>query len=380
MNRITKKSFYSFLTLYLLSSFIFLVLAAYWFFTSQLALEMNNNFYKMSHISDKVSSHIIEADMQQKNYSLEIFPHASVALVSKDKELVDGELKHPVNYTKDFYMADNSFTLISERPAGHLGVDYVVVQSSQCNQNIASLKNKIAYTMIFTALFIIIISVFLSYMFLRPIRDKMKEIEEFVKDTTHELNTPITALMMSTSRLKKKKTYDEKINKNISISTKQLYDIYSSLSFISFDNKSEKAQEVHFDKIVDESIEYFGELLEKKSITVLEEKEECTLFIAKTKARMLVNNLLSNSIKYSTPNTTITIKTTNNSFNITDEGIGIKKEKLDDIFKRFVRANSYAGGFGVGLNIVDAIIKEYGYTLSIKSEESVGTSIHIEFT
>ena len=379
MNKITKKSFYSFLALYLISSFIFLALAAYWFFTSQVSMEMNNNFYKMTHVADDVSSKIIKAHMMGEKYTLERFPDTSVALYNKGQELLQGGVLKKFDFSNEFYMKDEAFTLVSKRASEHLGVEYVVVQSSQCIHNVAAIKNSVIYTVILTAFFIIIISVFLSYMFLKPLRDKMKEIEDFVKDTTHELNTPITALMMSTSRLKSKKTYDEKINKNISISTKQLYDIYSSLSFLSFDNKSEELQEVVFDDVVGESVEYFGELLEKKRISVIHELAPCSLNIAPTKAKMLINNLLSNSIKYSTPDTTIHITTSSKSFSIKDEGIGINEEKLDGIFKRFVRANSYAGGFGVGLNIVDSIVKEYDYDISIKSKEEVGTTICITF-
>ena len=113
---------------------------------------------------------------------------------------------------------------------------------------------KIAYAVIITAFLIIVIAVFLSYIFLKPLKEKMQEIEDFVKDTTHELNTPITAIMMSTSRLKAKKDYDEKTVKNISISTKQLYDIYASLSFLSFDNSSEETVTLIFDEITKENI------------------------------------------------------------------------------------------------------------------------------
>jgi len=333
----------------------------------------------MTHIEDRVSSQIIQAAMMHKPYRLESFPNATVALIDKDKKIIDGKLTHKVDYTKDFYMQDNSFTLVSRSASGHFGVEYIVVQSSQCNQNVAALKKKVIYTVIGTAFFIIIIAVFLSYMFLRPIRDKMREIEEFVKDTTHELNTPITALMMSTSRLKSKKSYDENINKNISISTKQLHDIYSSLSFLSFDNKSEAAKSVAFHEVVKDSVAYFSELLEKKKIELIIELKECHITIAPTKAKMLINNLLSNAIKYSTPHTKITLKTDTKSFTIIDEGIGIAEEKLDEIFKRFVRANSYAGGFGVGLHIVDSIVKEYDYHISIQSKELQGTTISIKF-
>ena len=380
MNKITKKSFYSFLALYLISSFLFLALAAYWFFNSQVSMEMNNNYYKMTNIADKVSSQIIQADMMHKEYKLEYFPYASVALYDKEKKILDGEVQQEVDFSKDFYMQGSFFTLISRHAAGHLGVEYVVVQSSQCSRNIMNLKNKIAYTVIFTAFFIIVISVFLSYMFLRPIRDKMQEIEEFVKDTTHELNTPITALMMSTSRIKSKKVYDEKIVKNISISTKQLYDIYSSLSYISFDTKQESALELDFSTTVAEAIAYFGELLEKKNIQLKTQLQPCFITITPIKAKMLANNLISNAIKYSNPHGTISIATNHNSFIVADKGIGIAKEKLTIIFKRFVRANSYAGGFGVGLNIVESIIKEYDFHIKIDSIEGEGTKVEITFS
>ncbi len=342
-------------------------------------MEMSNNFYKMNHIADRVSAEIIHAHMKKEEFKLKAFEYAKVALFNKDKKLIDGEFIQNVDFSKDFYMRDGLFTLVSRRAAGHMDVEYIVVQSSKCIDNVAKIKNKIAYAVIITAFLIIVIAVFLSYIFLKPLKDKMHEIEEFVKDTTHELNTPITALMMSTSRLKNRDKCEEKILQNISISTKQLYDIYASLSYLSFDNKSEDAQATAFDKVVQEDITYFQELLTKKNITVLTELHKCSITIAPTKAKMLINNLLSNAIKYSTPNSTIKITTTANTLVIQDEGIGIKKEKLEHIFKRFVRANSYAGGFGVGLNIVEGIVKEYNFKLKIDSKEGVGTKITITF-
>ncbi|WP_457747802.1 sensor histidine kinase [Sulfurimonas sp.] len=379
MNNITKKSFYSFLALYLISSFIFLALAAYWFYTSQVAMEKNANFNKMNNIADIVSSQVIYADMSKEPFTLEKFDYGVVALFDRNKKLLYGKTLQNVDFDKSFYMNNGIFTLVSQRAAEHLKVKYIVVQSSQCVQNIKAIQNKIAYTVVLTAFLIIVIAIFLSYIFLKPLRDKMQEIEEFVKDTTHELNTPITALMMSTSRLKSKKEYDDKIVKNISISTKQLYDIYSSLSFLSFDVKSEKPVELDFKEVVEEDILYFEELLEKKNIALKKSLIECPIVIAPTKAKMLINNLLSNAIKYSNPNSIIKITTTKNSFTIEDEGIGIAKNKLEKIFQRFVRANSYAGGFGVGLSIVEGIIQEYNYSIAIDSKENRGTTITISF-
>ena len=380
MNKITKKSFYSFLALYLISSFLFLSLSAYWFYSSQVAMEKNANFYKMNHIADLVSAQVIQAHMEHRPFKLDKFSKEAIALFDANQHQLYGRTVQDVDFSKDFYMKDGIFTLVTQRTAGHLHVKYVVVQSDECIKNIQLIKNKIAYAVIITAFLIIVIAVFLSYIFLKPIKDKMQEIEGFVKDTTHELNTPITAIMMSTSRLKSKKSYDENTLRNISISTKQLYDIYASLSFLSFDNSSEESIELLFDEVVQEDITYFSELLEKKNITLQKNLQPCPLKMAPTKAKMLINNLLSNAIKYSKPNSTITITTTPTSFTIVDEGIGIEKAKLHTIFTRFVRANSYAGGFGVGLNIVQSIIKEYHFHIDIQSKENSGTTVTITFS
>ena len=343
-------------------------------------MEKNANFYKMNHIADLVSAQVIQAHMEHRPFKLDKFSKEAIALFDANQHQLYGRTVQDVDFSKDFYMKDGIFTLVTQRTAGHLHVKYVVVQSDECIKNIQLIKNKIAYAVIITAFLIIVIAVFLSYIFLKPIKDKMQEIEGFVKDTTHELNTPITAIMMSTSRLKSKKSYDENTLRNISISTKQLYDIYASLSFLSFDNSSEESIELLFDEVVQEDITYFSELLEKKNITLQKNLQPCPLKMAPTKAKMLINNLLSNAIKYSKPNSTITITTTPTSFTIVDEGIGIEKAKLHTIFTRFVRANSYAGGFGVGLNIVQSIIKEYHFHIDIQSKENSGTTVTITFS
>ena len=78
-------------------------------------------------------------------------------------------------------------------------------------------------------------------------------------------------------------------------------------------------------------------------------------------------------------NTSIAYEENGVLFEIEDEGIGIASDKLESIFKRFSRANSYAGGFGVGLSIVDEISKRYNYSIDIISKEQIGTKISITF-
>ena len=378
MNKLTQKSFWSFLTLYLTSSLILLFTSSYWFYSAQTSMQKSYDYYKLKHIADEVSTEVIKAHMMKKTLNLKMYGEASVGLYDANNHLLYGSSQQDVNFSKDFYMKARVFTVISMGTAGHLGVTHVVVQSTACASSLKDIKEEIFLVTTLIFMFIIVMAVVLGKIFLRPIKEKMQEIEEFVKDTTHELNTPITALMMSTSRAKTKKTYDEKIIQNISISTKQLYDIYSSLSYLSFESKEEE-EELNFDLVVKESIEYFNELLDKKNITLDFTYATCKLHITPTKAKMLINNLLSNAIKYSHPNSKITIDISQSSLLVKDEGIGIAEDKLGTILQRFTRANSYAGGFGVGLNIIDEISKKYKYKLSINSKENVGTEVRLYF-
>jgi two-component system OmpR family sensor kinase len=376
MNNASQKAFWLFLFLYLSSSFILIFISSYWFYNAQVSMQKANDYYKLKHISDEVSSEIIMAHMMDKELHLKEYPNTTVGLFNDDHKLLYGSFMQDVDFSKDKYMDGDVFSVISKGSAGHLDVSYVVVQSTECSTSIKEIRKKIFLITTIIAMFIIVVAVVLGKIFLKPIKYKIQELEDFVKDTTHELNTPITALMMSTSRLKDVKECNKKSIQNISISTKQLYDIYSSLSYINFDIK-EKDQKILFEDVITESVEYFNELLDKKNISLDLDISKCELNIAPTKAKMLINNLLSNSIKYSHPNSNINIYLDQNKFVISDEGIGIDKDKLKNIFKRFTRANSYAGGFGVGLSIVESIIKEYNYKIEIDSEVNVGTKITI---
>ena len=376
MNKLTQKSFWQFLSLYLISSTILLFTSSYWFYSAQTTMQKSYDYYKLKHIADEVSTEVIKAHMMEKPLNLKVYDNASVGLYDKKHTLVYGSSQQDIDFSKDYYMKDKIFTVISTGPSGHLGVTYIVIQSTSCASSLNDIKEKIFLVTTLVLMFILIVSVVLGKIFLRPIKEKMQEIENFVKDTTHELNTPISALMMSTSRAKTKKTYDAKIIQNISISTKQLYDIYASLSYISFESKEED-EKLRFDLVVKDSIAYFNELLEKKNISFEFIHKSCTLNIAPTKAKMLINNLLSNAIKYSRPNSQIYVEISQEKLIVKDEGIGIAKDKLSSILKRFTRANDYAGGFGVGLNIIDEITKKYSYKLMINSTEGNGTKVII---
>jgi len=92
----------------------------------------------------------------------------------------------------------------------------------------------------------------------------------------------------------------------------------------------------------------------------------------------LIDNFLSNAIKYNRSGGTIHVELTPKKLQITDTGIGILPEKIATLHERFRRANTSEGGFGIGLNIVHQVVQFYGYDFAIESELGEGTTVRIE--
>ena len=98
--------------------------------------------------------------------------------------------------------------------------------------------------------------------------------------------------------------------------------------------------------------------------------------------RQVVDNILSNAIKYSPDGTDIHVRVTLQNgviaTAVTDRGIGIPRDEIPQLFERFHRARNvssrYYGGLGLGLSIARAIVEAHGGSITVESEEGAGSS------
>ncbi|WP_373001596.1 sensor histidine kinase [Sulfurimonas sp.] len=371
MNKLEKKSFYSFLALYLGSSLLFTLLSGYWYFSAQKNSLENTTYYKLQHLADTISGLVINAHMTSSPLVL--------PKVEEDYEYLLIPAKESRVFEKK-YFEDNGFkVLVSTAPQEHLNIEYVLVRTDEYHKELKALQTNVlvAITLIFIT--IVVISWMLSRLFMRPIHQKVKEIESFIQDISHELNTPITALGMSTKRAMQKKSYDERILRNISISTKQLYSIYQSLAYLNFSGVSQESQMLNLKPLLVQSIGYYSELSHAKNIKIKADMQDSNLVAIDTRVELLFSNLISNAIKYSMPDTTISIVLKEGFFSIEDEGVGIEKEKIDEIFKLYHRSSDLAGGFGVGLSIVKQICDEFKIEIDVISTIGVGSKFRLSW-
>jgi len=375
MNSLEKRSFYSFLGLYIVSSLFFTLLTGYWYYTAQKNALESSTFYELEHIADTVSGEIIMAHMHQNKPSFPEIPHDIVfALIDTKGNVIKGELPVPVSPGEAGYYRKGDYNiLVSDAPREHMGIRYVVVESKRLSASLNALQWTVLLAIFTAALLIIIVAWILSKLFMRPIHQKFEQTERFINDVTHELNTPISALSMATEQSLKRGKCTEKTLRNISISTRQLYDIYRSLTYLNFDRESEPANEIDWSDILKKSAAYYRPMCESKRITLKCERESTLVTIPEIETQLLFGNLIGNAIKYSPAGSTITLTLKDKCFRISDEGIGIDPVRQKEIFKRYERGTDYAGGFGVGLSIVKSICDKYGIEIAIDSAPGKGT-------
>jgi two-component system OmpR family sensor kinase len=132
-----------------------------------------------------------------------------------------------------------------------------------------------------------VVGYFLGRLFLRPVREQIESLDQFISDTTHELNTPISAILMTIQSLK---GVEEKKLKRLEASAKRLSVMYSSLTY-RLEGKRQAKKVLNFENIIAERVEYVKELIDSKRLSITLELEPTKVFMNERSAYRLIDNL-----------------------------------------------------------------------------------------
>ncbi len=335
----------------------------------------------MQNIASKVSSSIIYAHMAKLTINttkMSNFIKYDYALYNQQHKKLVGNIKDKIDLTKKIQRIDNSYVLVDSSPRGHLGVYHIVIRENIFHDKIIKLIEKLIFYFFIIYSIIAVVGYYLASMFISPIINERKKLNNFIKDTTHELNTPITAILMSTG---KDAALTEKNMQRVNLSARRISEIYKDLVylFLQDNNKKHKLIKLNLASIIKEQIDYFESFASKKRLKITTSLENTEYKMDKENFTRLFNNLISNAIKYNKINGSIYIELKDKKLIIKDSGIGIKKERLKDIFNRYYRATKEQGGFGIGLNIVYHICKTHNIKIDVQSQENIGTTFILTF-
>ncbi len=306
------------------------------------------------------------------------------AIYDSDKKKIFSTLKDSsVSLDDVIYVSGDSIHFIKEPESYYLGAKYVIVEIPDDKIWFESIKYKMVIYFSLAFLFMIIIGYFMLKLFLKPMRDALHLLDRFIKDTTHELNTPVTAIITNIEMINKD-LLDEKLAKKINrieIGAKTISNIYEDLTFVTLKNQIlSNNEELNLSNILKQRVDFFKSIADMKKVEFkLYIKDDITIVCDVKKISKLIDNLLSNAIKYNKISGQIKVILTKNSLMIEDTGKGISKENLNRLFERYSRFDKSVGGFGIGLNIVSLIAKEYNFKIEVESEVDIGTKVKIKW-
>ncbi len=247
-------------------------------------------------------------------------------------------------------------------------------------------QNVVSYFEVYEKALLILLSIFvliflLTLLFLnrfaKPFKELNKKLDNFIKDSIHEINTPLTTININTD-LFMRTNQDNKYIQRIKASAKTLSNIYQDMEYlIKYDRLKVEKIRVDLKRFVSERIEYFTQIATMKNITIKSNLEDdIYVFMDLTQLQRLVDNNISNAIKYSYEQRSIEIELKKDDeqravLSFRDFGVGIEDTKK--IFQRYYRENSSSGGFGIGLNIVGSIASAQNIEVKVDSKLNVGT-------
>jgi len=266
--------------------------------------------------------------------------------------------------------------LISKRivlSSNRLGARYLVVAQPFSYR---SIYTRALIGALFLGAIVFLMTLFFVRISLRPLERVNRYLNTFFNDAMHELKTPLGVMQLNLEMLEpqtKNKPFRRLRNAMHNITL-----IYEDIEYhIKQDHVAYRPESIDLSRFLSERVDLFRDLAQVKSIEIDEAVSEgLTVWINRIELQRIIDNTLSNAIKYSEKATTIRVVLNEEEqrirLSIADEGIGIRDTRR--VFERYQRENTVQGGFGLGLSIVKHICDKNGIDIRLTSAPGVGST------
>lgn len=288
-----------------------------------------------------------------------------------------------VRFDEGVYLVENYIHFVKTLDDFYLGTKYLVLEVEDDGLWREEVWKNIVLFGLLSFFIFMLFGLYLSKLFLKPMRDSILLLDRFIKDTTHELNTPLSAILANIEMMDRDVMVEKNITKlnRINIAATTVSTLYNDLTYLTLEKeKDNEDEDIEIKALIHDRAEYFTILAESKNIECRLDLEEATVYADRRKFTRVIDNLISNAIKYNKRHGTIGIKLRKGELTIWDTGIGIDQEKIPLMFDRYLRFNSTEGGFGVGLSIVKNILDEYKISIHVTSKKSKGTKMVLKWS
>ena len=348
-----KKAFWKFFSTYFGSVAILILASGFFYFEEQ-----QKSMVEKEHFS--MIEYVRQVKMKQTPTIPEHIQHEVVHIEIKDFNMNNFEIQE-TRFLKYMPFSWNG--------------GYILVTKDKIHYEETIFEIKIyiiAIQVLLLALFATL-SYFLSVRALRPMQEAITKLDNFSKDLIHDLNTPITSILLNMKILDAKSEFrDNKPLLRIKRSVEDIGELHNNLTVLLQEETMIILQENLF-TVINEVV-----LTHKKiyqDITFEIDEVEFFAKVNRNAFKQVIVNIISNACKYNKDNGFIKIYTNDRVLYIEDSGIGIQNP--ENIFERSY--TEHKSGHGIGLDIVKRLCEAMEMEIHVVSTLKVGTTISLKF-
>lgn len=357
--------------LYFVSSFLCLIFFMKTLYDSNLKLIIQKNSFELSSILKelnflvKTQNNILNYDYIQNGDILFFIKDLNSGEILK-KDFVLNDKKDLKQISKHIFVSNKEFYLADNIHAKKRVLNYnVILKNKTYKKEINLLFIKISIIFIFSFIFLSFIGYFIIRLSLRPLFDKISSLNSFIENATHEINTPLSVILMSIEMFDKN---PKKYLLNIKKASQNLSDLNDNLINLTLKNLPNNIEFANLKEFLEEKMNYFSPMMNEKNLSFNSNLNSVVLKTDIKKLDVIFDNLISNAIKYSDENSKISLFLDKNKFEISNLGEKIEAKNLNDIFKKYARFSKAKAGFGIGLSLVKKYSYELNYKISCKAD------------
>jgi two-component system NtrC family sensor kinase len=217
--------------------------------------------------------------------------------------------------------------------------------------------------------------------------DKLSSLGQMAAGVAHELNSPLTGLISMLRNYRDNAGKDSEEYKHMSLMYEACEHMAKIINdFNAFSRRSESEHvEFHLIEVIESSLSLIISQLRSKNISVIKEYADEHHMVKgnKTELQQVVLNIIRNAIDSMSDNGRLVIKEgisrdkKNVVIEFIDNGCGIEKNEIKNVFEPFVTTKPQGKGTGLGLSVSYAIIKNYRGKIKVESEIGKGSTFTI---